>query len=82
MLADMAKTRGSLTGAQMREARERLQLTSTDVAARLGVSERTLTRWEASAYVPETAAKLFRILYEVVTDGEHQQPSDERPAGE
>ncbi len=70
MLSDM-KTHSSLTGEEMKAAREAIGLTTTQVAASLGVSERTVTRWEAGGNIPEPCVRLFRILHNIESDREH-----------
>lgn len=55
-----------MNGHEFRDARESLGLTITEVGSSLGVSARTVARWESSSKpIPETAAKLFRILHDV-----------------
>ena len=65
------KTRPSLTGEEMKSAREAMGLTTTQVAASLGVSERTVTRWESGGAIPEPCIRLFRILNHVESNSEH-----------
>jgi DNA-binding transcriptional regulator YiaG len=55
----------SMTGDQMRVAREAIRMTRAEVAASLGVCERTVERWESGRRIPEPIAKLFRILHDV-----------------
>ncbi len=60
-----------MTGHDFRAARESLGLTPTEVGSSLGVSARTVSRWESSEKaIPETAARLFRILHDVESQTE------------
>ena len=61
----MNKAASSLTGEEMRAAREAMHLRTTEVAAAMGVSERTVMRWERGDPIPEPIARLFKILYRV-----------------
>ncbi|GGK23273.1 helix-turn-helix domain-containing protein [Salinarimonas ramus] len=57
---------GPLAGRELRFLRTEVGLTPADIASRLGVSEREVTRWEASAAaIPEETDVLVRRL---VTD--------------
>jgi DNA-binding transcriptional regulator YiaG len=59
----MPKLKRSLSGKELRAARQELGLTVTEIAASLGVSARTIDRWESSEKpIPETASRLFKIL--------------------
>lgn len=43
--------------------RKRVGVSAAKAARELEVSERTLKRWEASATVPDSIVKLFRLLH-------------------
>jgi len=62
----MTKLKRSMTGEQLKAAREKLGLTVTEAAASLAVSSRTWQRWEASAKpIPEAMVKLFKLTYKL-----------------
>ena len=54
-----------MTRGEVRRARERLELTQRQLAARVGVAENTVWRWEAGERtVGGSAAILIRLLAE------------------
>jgi putative zinc finger/helix-turn-helix YgiT family protein len=70
-----------LTPSQIRAARERLQLTQSELAAKLGVAEATISRWEAGALIQSRAVdNLMRVYFAVprareILNGITQDPS-------
>jgi putative zinc finger/helix-turn-helix YgiT family protein len=55
-----------LTPAQIRAAREKLQLTQAELAEKLGVAEATVSRWETGALIQSRAVdNLMRVYFAV-----------------
>jgi len=53
----------AMTGAEVRRVRQRLGLTQVQLAAKLGVTENTLARWErGSVGIGEPVARLIRFV--------------------
>jgi DNA-binding transcriptional regulator YiaG len=59
-----------MTGKELKALREKLDISTTQAAASLGVSERTLQRWEnsAKADIPEPAARLFKLQHDIAAN--------------
>lgn len=57
-----------MTGAELKALRKSRGASVAKAARACEVSERTWKRWEASATVPDSIAKLFRLLFPA-TDG-------------
>ena len=52
-----------MTAAEVRRVRMRLRLTQAQLAAKLGVHEMTVSRWErGTVNVPEPVARLIRYV--------------------
>ena len=63
--ADSHATLRSMTCKQIRAIRDRLGLTQTELAERVGVARNTVTRWESGTLgIKESAARLLRMLAE------------------
>ena len=60
----MGRPRGeAMTGTDLRRLRRRLGLTQVQLAARVGVTENTLARWERGTVgIGEVAARLVKLL--------------------
>ena len=52
-----------MTPTRLKQLRQRLGLTQTELAAQLGVTQNTVARWETSVRgIPEPTARLIELL--------------------
>ena len=66
------------TGGFLKELRKEKSLTQEQVAEKLGVSSRTISRWETGAYVPDISilvdiAEMYDVDVREIIDGERRQ---------
>ncbi|MCR5337134.1 MAG: helix-turn-helix domain-containing protein [Lachnospiraceae bacterium] len=66
------------TGGFLKELRKEKSLTQEQVAEKLGVSSRTISRWETGAYMPDISilvdiAEMYDVDVREIIDGERRQ---------
>lgn len=71
---------GLTNGANLRIRRRALGLTQTELAARLGVQQRTVSEWETGAVSIQHARMLFRALNDVADELAAETDADRRRA--
>lgn len=62
----------NMTGPEARALRKIMRLTQAQLAVAMGVSERTIARWERHDTIPQTAATLMK-LYATMAMKEEEQ---------